>query len=92
VQLIPGFDEAVLGLKTGESRKVRVEAARAFGEWREDLLSKVPLEQVAGVPQVGQAVQVGNGRVAYITKVEESEIEIDANHQLAGQARTSGLL
>ena len=41
-QVISGFDEAVRGLTAGESRKVRMEAADAYGERDESRIVSVP--------------------------------------------------
>lgn len=93
-QVIPGFDRAVTGLGVGESREVRLDPDEAYGQAREDLVVPVPRSQFPpeGEPEVGQQVQVqiapGQNRVARITEVGDSEITLDLNHPLAGQALT----
>lgn len=93
-QVIPGFDRAVEGLGVGETREVRLDPDEAYGQAREDLVVAVPRSQFPpeGEPEVNQQVQVqiapGQNRVARITQVEDSEITLDLNHPLAGQALT----
>ncbi|MEG1196874.1 MAG: FKBP-type peptidyl-prolyl cis-trans isomerase, partial [Raoultibacter sp.] len=45
-QMIPGFDSAVNEMAEGETKKIHLEAAEAYGEYREDLLQKIPVDQI----------------------------------------------
>ena len=87
-QVIPGFDAAVIGLAVGESRKVRLEPADAYGERRDDLVLEVPAEQAPPGLSVGDQVQLQSGAVAVVEAVTAETVTIDANHPLAGQALT----
>lgn len=86
-QVISGFDEAVRGLNVGESRKVRLEPAQAYGERDEDLVVSVPAEQAPDGLTVGDSVRLGE-RPAVVTDVSEQAVTVDANHPLAGEALT----
>ena len=86
-QVISGFDDAVMGLKVGAKNKVRMEAAKAYGERREDLVVTVPAAQAPAGLKVGDRVQV-SGQAAIVTKVDAAGVTIDANHALAGKALT----
>ncbi len=87
-QVIKGFDEAVRGLKVGESRKVRMEAKDAYGEVRPDLVLEVPIAQAPAGVKAGDRVRLGNGQPATITEVTAEIVKVDANHELAGKALT----
>ena len=87
-QVIPGFDAAVIGLAVGESRKVRIEPAEAYGERRDDLVLEVPADQAPAGLSVGDQVQLQSGAVAVVEAVTPETVTIDANHPLAGQALT----
>ncbi|MEZ4501596.1 MAG: peptidylprolyl isomerase [Dehalococcoidia bacterium] len=87
-QVIPGFDSAVVGLAVGESRKVRLEPADAYGEPREDLIFQVPADQAPDGLNVGDQVQLQTGQVAVVEAVTPEGVTINANHPLAGQALT----
>lgn len=87
-QVISGFDEAVRGLKVGESRKVRMEAKDAYGEVRPDLVLEVPIAQAPAGIKVGDKVRLGNGQPATIREVTAEVVRVDANHELAGKALT----
>ena len=92
--VIPGFEEAVTGLKVGESKTVDIPAEQAYGEYRDDLILVVPREQLPeGLEvEVGQQLQVSQADGSYIvvtiTEVSETTITVDANHRLAGQNLT----
>jgi FKBP-type peptidyl-prolyl cis-trans isomerase 2 len=45
-QLIPGFENGVIGMEAGEKKTVEIEAEQAYGEIREDLLSEVDKAQL----------------------------------------------
>ena len=44
--MIPGFDAAVKDMQAGETKTVHIPAADAYGERREDLVQKVPVNQI----------------------------------------------
>lgn len=88
-QIIPGFEEAVLGKQTGDKVTINIHPENAYGLVREDLFVKVPLDKMPGEVQVGQSLQaVGddNRPVQVVVKeVNEDHILIDGNHPLAGK-------
>lgn len=93
-QVIPGFEQAVLGLEPGESITVTIIADEAYGLHRQELVVAVERGQLPPElePEVGiqlQSMQPG-GRplVATIVEVSEEEVKLDANHPLAGKDLT----
>ncbi len=87
-QVIRGFDDAVRGLKVGESRTVRMEAKDAYGEANPDLVRDVPAAQAPAGLKAGDKVRLGNGQPAVVREVTPEYVKIDANHELAGKALT----
>ena len=59
-QMIKGFDEAVVGMKVGETKTVHIPAEKAYGKRDENLILRVPLEQAGDTSgaQVGMKVLV----------------------------------
>ncbi len=59
-EVIPGFEEAVVGMQPGETRTVTVPAAEAYGQHRPDLVAHVERERFPGNPafEVGQQLQI----------------------------------
>lgn len=93
-QLIPGFENAVIGMSEGDSTKVDIPSDEAYGEVREDLVINVPKDQLPDdvEPEVGMQLQVNqqNGQPipVRITEVKDEELVLDANHPLAGKNLT----
>lgn len=93
-QLIPGFEKAVNGLEAGETVEVTIPTDEAYGEAREDLVLSVAKSDLPEdiEPQIGMQLQVnqpqGDPVPVRITAVEEEEIQLDANHPLAGEDLT----
>ena len=90
-ELIVGFEEAVVGMKPGESRKIEIPADKAYGPYHKDLAMVVDHDQLPEdfEPEVGErlemAHEMGYPIVYTVTKVWESTVTLDANHILAGK-------
>jgi len=90
-ELIPGFEEAVMGMKIGESKKVKVAADKAYGPYHKDLKMVVNHNQLPEdfEPEVGARLemphQMGCPIIYTVTEVSESTVTLDANHILAGK-------
>ncbi|HET8866295.1 MAG TPA: peptidylprolyl isomerase [Gracilimonas sp.] len=93
-KLIPGFEKAVVGLAVGDTTTANIESAEAYGDRREDLELSIERDQLPEdiQPEVGMQLQLNqpNGQPVpvQITKVEDENITIDANHPLAGKDLT----
>jgi peptidylprolyl isomerase len=89
-QLIPGFENAVLGMETGEERRVTIPAEDAYGPRREELILEVPRGRFPPdiEPEVGKQLrmtQEGHDFVVVVQDVKEDSVTLDANHPLAGK-------
>lgn len=88
---LPDFEEAIVGMKVGESKTITILAANAYGERRDDLILTLDRSQLAaGVePKVGDhLVSTGtSGQTVevIVTIVSDTTITVDANPPLAGQ-------
>ncbi len=88
-QVIPGFDEAVIGLTVGDTTTVRIPPDQAYGEPDPEAIIEFPIEDVPEEFRVvGMQVLVGDGIPATVIEVTADTVTIDANHPLAGQALT----
>ncbi|MFX1555548.1 MAG: peptidylprolyl isomerase [Promethearchaeota archaeon] len=87
--VIPGFEEAVVGMSPGESKTEKVPADQAFGPYREELVVEIDRGRIPGVvdPKVGQRLRLekkdGGITEVLVTGVSESKVTFDANHPLA---------
>ncbi len=90
-QVIPGFDLGVEGMVAGESRRIEIPAAEAYGERNEEMVFPVPKDQFPPdiTPGVGDRfqVQVGEDQIieVEITEITDDAVMLDANHPLAGK-------
>ena len=90
-QLIPGFDDAVVGKEVGEEITVKIEPENAYGERKPDLTQKVPLDKfpLGDPPEPGKMLilmnQHGHQMFATIKEVGEEDATLDLNHPLAGK-------
>jgi peptidylprolyl isomerase len=90
-QVIPGFEEAVLGMNPGQSKITKIQADKAYGIYRDEMILVVDRNQIPAniQPEVGQQMEMrhedGQIFVVTVTDVSESSVTLDANHPLAGK-------
>ena len=92
-QVIPGFDNAVLGHEKGDRFIVTIPAAEAYGERQPQLLFPVPVERVPAniEPEIGMHLHVGTDQgelEVVVCEINEKNIILDANHPMAGKDLT----
>ena len=93
-QVIAGFEQAVVGMKIGESKTVNIPADQAYGQRRDDMIFEVGRDELSSDidPEVGMQLDTiqsdGSVLTVTITEVSETTVKIDANHPLAGQDLT----
>ncbi|GAF76474.1 unnamed protein product, partial [marine sediment metagenome] len=93
-QMIPGFEQAVLGMKIGELKTVTIPADEAYGPYDDDLLIVINREDLPPDldPEVGQQLQMprpgGGISIVTVTNVTDTTITVDSNHFLAGKDLT----
>ena len=93
-QMIPGFEQAVLGMKVGETKTVTIPADEAYGPHSDDMVQVINREELTNIPnpEVGQQLygsQPGGGTITgTITNVTDTTITVDFNHHLAGKDLT----
>ena len=91
-EVIPGFDQGVLGLAIGESKTIHIPVEDAYGDRIEEMVAEVPRGDLPPglIPQAGQQLEVTqeDGQIfqVLVTEVTDTVITIDANHPLAGRA------
>ena len=90
-QVIPGFEEALVGMAPDGKKRVRVPCAKAYGERIPDLVCELPRSQLppGAAPVTGQHVRVnledGHSLPAVIVAVTVETVTLDANHRMAGK-------
>lgn len=87
-QLIPGFENGLMGMTAGEKRTIEIEPQDAYGDVNPQMVSEVALNQVPEGVKEGDMLQGQNqyGPVQVVVKeVKESSVVLDMNHPLAGK-------
>lgn len=96
-EVIPGFEQAVVGMRVGEKKEVTIEVEMAYGDRNDALSQTVARDQLnLGMePEEGMSIEMhtpdGTIIPLLITEVTESTVTLDANHPLAGQELTFDL-
>ena len=90
-QIIKGFDEAVIGMETGEEKEITLQPAEAYGDINPQMVQKVPRDKLPPDqdPKAGMMLmmklQTGQQLPVKIIEVTDTEVTIDINHPLAGK-------
>ena len=93
-QVIPGFEEGVMGMSTGQSKTITIPADQAYGPHRPELQVVVDRKEFPEDmdPQAGDQLQLANqaGETMIVTvaDVNDQNVTLDANHPLAGKDLT----
>lgn len=96
-QVIPGFEEALTGMKVGEKKTVTIPVDKAYGPHNAEMVMQIPANQIPPDlnPEIGQKLQVGGtgGEVMVVEVVDLNDefIVLDANAPLAGKDLTFDL-
>lgn len=88
-QMLPAFERATCGMKCGERKTIRLSAAEAYGDYDDELVRKIPLENLPLSdelrPGLHLIVQTPIGHIrAKILRLESDGVVLDLNHELAG--------
>lgn len=89
-QIIPGLEQALEGMKAGESKKVTVDPKEGYGEVDLRGHQEIPIDQIPpDARKVGIQLQVKDpeGRIIrpMVKEVKEEVVVLDFNHPLAGK-------
>jgi FKBP-type peptidyl-prolyl cis-trans isomerase 2 len=90
-QVIPGFDQAPIGMSVGDKKSVEISCDEAYGQHDPRQVQQVSREQIPQEVDVkpGSRLQAStpDGRQMLLTVVEATDdtVTLDANHPLAGE-------
>ncbi len=93
-QLLPSFEQAVVGMNPGESKIVKILADQAYGSYVEGMLVVLDRNRFPEhiEPEIGQWLKMrspkGQTFLALVTEISELSVTLDANHPLAGKDLT----
>ena len=89
-QIIPGLENALVGMAEGESGDIMVSAADAYGDVNPEAMQTLPKEQFEGVDLVEGMTLYGQGEDGQTVQVtvksfDDKDVNVDFNHPLAGK-------
>ena len=89
--ILPSFQEAVIGMKEGETKTVSVPPEDGYGEHKEEFVLKMERAQAPAELELeaGKRLQIrlndGTTRVVTVLAITEDSVILDANDPLAGK-------
>ena len=96
--LIPAFDQALIGMRAGESKTLSVAVVDAFGPHRHDLIRRISRQalDVEGEVRIGERLAAidtdGESVAVTVVGLSPETLTIDGNHRLAGEDLTFDIL
>ena len=88
--LLPKLEEKLEGHEPGDKITADLTPSEGYGEYDENMIAEIPREnfEIEGEIAVGSKFQAGTPQgpaIVTVTKVTDSVITVDANHDLAGK-------
>ena len=84
-QMIPGFEQELMGAKKGERRTFTLEPERAYGEKIAEAIQQIPSQMFGDIkPEPGMTLMSDVGPFNVVS-VEGETVTVDFNHKLAGE-------
>jgi peptidylprolyl isomerase len=95
--VIPGFEEAAVGMKLGETKTVTISPEKGYGPPQDGLIITIDKKELPPDldPQVGQRVEFSKDKQRLqltVVEVTNDTVTFDANHPLAGKTLIFELL
>jgi peptidylprolyl isomerase len=90
-EVIPGFEQALIGMSVGETKSISIPVEQAYGEHQPELVQKVEREHIPDDIElsVGMQLQAQGPDRTYllvVTEFDDQSVTLDGNHPLAGKA------
>ncbi|MAR46424.1 MAG: peptidylprolyl isomerase [Euryarchaeota archaeon] len=84
-QMIPGFEEELMGAEKGERRTFTLEPERAYGPKIAEAIQQIPSEMFGEItPEPGMTLMSDVGPFNVVS-VDGDTVTVDFNHKLAGE-------
>ncbi len=89
-QMISGFDSAVVGMREGQEKTVKLLPAQAYGDRSSDRVIAIPVANIGNSKdiKVGSMLFAQNGAVGRVVEIgngTNATAKVDFNHELAGK-------
>lgn len=85
-QMIKGFDSALVGMKIGEKKKIKLSPQEAYGQKDKEKMISVESTKFDNFDSLKVGMQVnGGGAIGTVSEKKQDFAIIDFNHPLAGK-------
>lgn len=87
-QLIPGFENGLMGMTVGEKKTISIKSVDAYGEPNDQYITEISKDMIPPDAEVGAMLQANgpNGTFNVVVKeIKDTTVVLDANHPLAGK-------
>lgn len=84
------FENAIIGMETGEVKTIRIPPSKAYGDYNSDLINIIPITDlnIQNPLEKGNLLVVSNSNgietPAKIIDFSENDVKLDFNHPLSG--------
>jgi peptidylprolyl isomerase len=90
-EVIKGLEKGIAGMKVGDSKKIHVTSADAFGERNEKKFTNIDRQRVPKNLEIKIGMQLnlnksdGSSIPVRVTKITDEKVRLDTNHPYAGK-------
>lgn len=84
-QVIPALEQALVGLKPGETKRVELTADQAFGPYDASKKTTVARNELPSGARTGTVLQNREGKPFTVVELSDNAAVVDYNHPLAGK-------
>ena len=84
-ELIPALEDALMGMKPGEHKRVALEPEDAFGPYDEQKTMKIRRDMLPVTARTGSIYALADGQPITVVALAEDTAIVDLNHPLAGK-------
>ncbi len=93
-QVVPGFENGVIGMDIDETKTVNIPCEQAYGPHNPAQIIEIERDQIPPEMkiEVGQQLQMsaddGQALIVTVMELSDEKVKLDANHMLAGKDLT----
>lgn len=93
-EVIPGLQEAVVGMAEGDTKTTMVPPDKAYGPYHDEMTATIDRDMVPSDLKLENGVSLrvkhadGHESDAFVTGFNETTVDVDGNHPLAGKTLT----
>lgn len=84
-EIIPALEDALMGMKPGEHKRVELPPEEAFGPYDEQKIMEIRRDMLPPTARTGSIYQVFDGQPITVVALAGDTAVVDLNHPLAGK-------